>query len=221
MTWDSVWEKIFRQRSSWGKYPPEELIRFVARHYYGASDRLAIRFLEVGCGPGAGPGWYLAREGYSYSGIDGSPAAIEKSNLRFHEEGLQGELVAGAIDVLPWADASFDCVVDIACLQHNAESGTAKAIQQIYRVLKTGGRHFSLTTKSGCWGDGTGVRVDATSFRDVREGPFSHMGVTRFATKRSLKRLYARFKELELNYSVRSMDDGRHEIANWVVTCRK
>jgi hypothetical protein len=63
--------------------------------------------------------------------------------------------------------------------------------------------------------------VDATSFRDLTEGPFSSMGVMRFATRDSLERLYAAFAELELNYSVRSMDAGRREIANWIVTCRK
>jgi SAM-dependent methyltransferase len=221
MTWDSVWERIFRERSGWGRYPPEELIRFVARHYYGAPERRSVRFLEVGCGPGAGPGWYLAREGYSYSGIDGSATAIERSRRRFGEEGLAGEFVNGILDALPWADATFDCVVDVACLQCNSESVTAAAIAQILRVLKPGGRHFSLTSRAGCWGDGSGERVDATSFRDVREGPYSAMGVTRFATKESLERLYGAFEELELDYSVRSVDAGRHEISNWIVTCRK
>ena len=78
-----------------------------------------------------------------------------------------------------------------------------------------------MTGRAGCWGEGSGERVDATSFRDLSEGPFSNMGVMRFATKASLHRLYAAFEELELNYSVRSMDAGRSEIANWIVTCRK
>ncbi len=221
MSWDPVWERIFRERTGWGYYPPEELVRFVARHYYQAADRRAVRFLEIGCGPGAGPGWYLAREGFSYAGIDGAATAIEKSQRRFMDQGLEGEFVNGSIDALPWDAATFDCVVDVACLQHNAEAGTAAAIAEVGRVLKRGGRHFSLTGKAGCWGDGTGTRVDATSFRDVQEGPFSGMGVMRFATADSLKRLYAKFDEVELNYSIRSMHDGAREIANWIVTCRK
>ena len=69
-TWHPVWERIFATRESWGKYPPEELIRFVAGNYYSASVRKDIRILEVGCGPGGGPSWFIAREGFSFSGIE-------------------------------------------------------------------------------------------------------------------------------------------------------
>lgn len=219
--WDPVWERIFRERSQWGRYPPEELVRFVARHYYAAPERRAVRFLEVGCGPGAGPSWYVAREGYAFSGIDGSATAIAQAQRRFREEGLAGEFVTGAAEALPWDEGTFDCVMDIACLQHNSEEAAAAIVREIHRVLKPGGRHFSLATRAGCWGDGTGVRVDATSLTDVTEGPFSAMGVVRFATRESLRRLYSAFKELELEHSIRSMHGEQREIANWIVTCSK
>jgi SAM-dependent methyltransferase len=219
--WDPVWERIFRERSRWGRYPPEELVRFVARYFYDATDRSSVRFLEVGCGPGAGPSWYLAREGYSFSGIDGSATAIELAHKRFAADGLQGEFKTGAAHALPWDAAAFDCVVDVACLQHNSEVAAAAIVAEIHRVLKPGGRHFSLATRAGCWGDGTGVRVDPTSFRDVSEGPFSAMGVVRFATRESLGRLYSAFRDLELEHSTRSMHGMQREIANWIVTCRK
>ena len=33
MSWDPVWENVF-QNQSWGKYPSENLVRFVARNFY-------------------------------------------------------------------------------------------------------------------------------------------------------------------------------------------
>jgi hypothetical protein len=60
MVWDPVWENIFSS-IPWGKYPPEELIRFVARNFYAALQRNRIKLLEMGCGPGANL-WYMARE---------------------------------------------------------------------------------------------------------------------------------------------------------------
>ena len=33
MAWDSVWDGVFRE-NEWGKYPDENLIRFVAGKYY-------------------------------------------------------------------------------------------------------------------------------------------------------------------------------------------
>lgn len=221
MGWDPVWERIFRERPRWGKYPPEELVRFIAQNYYQAPDRLALRVLEVGCGPGGGPSWFVAREGFTFSGIDGSETAIEKARRRFREESLRGEFVCGPIDVLPWSDETFDCVIDVACLQHNLEKDAQTIVGEIYRVLKPGGRHFSLTTTSGCWGDGTGERVDETSYTNVSEGPFADMGIVRFATRESVLRLYSGFKVVNLEYSKRSMNGCRKEISNWIVTCEK
>ncbi len=62
-TWDPVWEEIFR-RKEWGKYPPEHVIRFVARNFYRVADRASIRLLEIGCGPGANI-WFMTREGFT------------------------------------------------------------------------------------------------------------------------------------------------------------
>lgn len=221
MSWDPVWEKIFRERSSWGKYPPEELVRFIALNYYQVPDRSQVSILEIGCGPGGGPSWYIAREGFAFFGIDGSKTAIERAKCRFSEETLSGEFVCGPLNELPWKDETFDCVIDVACLQCNSEADTRQILKEVHRVLKTGGRHFSLTLRDGCWGDGLGKRLDDTSMFDVTEGPFAHMGTIRFATRESIISLYQDFRELQLEYSVRSVDGCRHEISNWIVMCQK
>ncbi|HVE14009.1 MAG TPA: class I SAM-dependent methyltransferase, partial [Elusimicrobiota bacterium] len=89
MAWDPAWDDVFRAQP-WGKYPPEEVVRFVARNFYKAPDRGAVRLLEIGCGPGANL-WYAAREGFAVFGIDGSEPALEAARRRFAAEGLAGE----------------------------------------------------------------------------------------------------------------------------------
>src|SRR5262245_48811464 len=115
MAWDAVWERIFRERE-WGRYPQEEVVRFVARNFYGAPARAAVKMLEIGCGPGSGTSWFIAREGFSLTGIDASPTAIEKARARFAGERLAGEFVVGSVDDLPFPDESFDAVIDVVCL---------------------------------------------------------------------------------------------------------
>ena len=61
------WNDVFESRD-WGRYPPEELIRFVARNFGDVPERGEVRFLEVGCGPGANI-WFLRREGLAFGGI--------------------------------------------------------------------------------------------------------------------------------------------------------
>jgi ubiquinone/menaquinone biosynthesis C-methylase UbiE len=221
MTWDSVWEKIFSDREEWGKYPPEELVRFIASNYYRIKDRKGVMILELGCGPGGGPSWYIAKEGFSYFGIDGSPTAIEKAKKRFFEENLHGEFTLGFFDKLPWNDATFDAVIDVASLQCNPEKETKQILEEVIRVLKPNGNHFSLTAKAGCWGDGTGSKIDGTTYEAVTEGPFAHMGIMRFATRESLIELYKHFKNLNLEYSIRTLNNCKNEISDWIVTCER
>jgi SAM-dependent methyltransferase len=220
MSWDPVWESIFSSRP-WGRYPQEEVVRFVARAFYRTPDRSEVRILELGCGPGSGASWFVAREGFALSGIDGSPTAIEKSRARFAEEGLAGEFVHGDVTELPWADASFDAVLDVGCLTCNTEQEAARIVAEVHRVLKPAGLHFSLTPKAGCWGDGTGERLDATTRFNVEEGVFKQMGKTRFATEESIRRLYASFTDLSLEYEARSAENRTREVLHWVITCRK
>ena len=84
MAWDNSWENLFKKRD-WGKYPNEELIKFIARYFYRVSDRAKVKILELGCGPGANI-WYLAREKFNVHGIDGSKTAIKKCIKRLNEE---------------------------------------------------------------------------------------------------------------------------------------
>ena len=217
---DTVWERIFRSRE-WGRYPDEEVVRFVARNFYGAPDRGAVKMLDLGCGPGSGTSWLVAREGFSLTGIDASPTAIEKARKRFAQERVRGEFMVGSVERLPFPPDSFDAVLDIVCLACNSEEETRAVLREVRRVLKPDGRHFSLTPRSGCWGDGPGERIDGTTLRNASEGPFADLGKTRFATRESLLDLYAGFRDLTLDYTVRSAENGTREITHWVVTCRK
>jgi ubiquinone/menaquinone biosynthesis C-methylase UbiE len=220
LAWDEVWERIFRERE-WGRYPQEEVVRFVARNFYRAPERSRVSMLEIGCGPGSGTSWFIAREGFRLTGIDASPTAIARARRRFTDEGLAGEFVEGPVDALPFPDASFDAVLDVVCLACNSERETRAIVGEVRRVLKPGGLHFSLTPASGCWGDGAGERVDATTLREVSEGPFAGLGKTRFATRESLGELYREFHDLALERATRSADNGAREITHWIVTCRK
>ncbi len=131
------------------------------------------------------------------------------------------QFVEGDIATLPWPEATFDAVLDSLCLACLTEAETAAVLAQVHRVLKPGGAHFSLLPKSGCWGDGTGARLDATTIAEASEGPFRQLGKTRFATEESIRRLYAQFRDLALEYEIRSAENRTREVSHWVITCRK
>ncbi|MDP2859930.1 MAG: class I SAM-dependent methyltransferase, partial [Bacillota bacterium] len=79
-----LWETIFDSRG-WGRYPAEDLIRFVAREAFTAKDRSALKALELGCGPG-GNLWFLANEGIPFDAFEGSAAAVSRAVARLNQE---------------------------------------------------------------------------------------------------------------------------------------
>lgn len=214
-TWNGIWDDIYRGRS-WGKYPKEELIRFVAWNYYKASDRKAVRFLDLGCGFGSST-WFLAREGFSVDAIDGSAVIVEKLDARLRDEKLQARAIAGDIVDLPYPDRHFDCVIDIACLMCNDPDSTRRILDGVHRCLKPGGKLFSMSATPRSWGATSGRKVGDATYRDLTEGPFANTGTARFSSEQQIRDLYSKFEKLVIGYSEYSLDTRDHVVAHWLI----
>jgi SAM-dependent methyltransferase len=197
-----AWEHVF-QNQEWGKYPPEELIRFAAKKFYKAPHKAGVRILDLGCGTGACT-WYLSREGFSTFGIDGSTAAIRKAKQRFTAEGLRGEFMIGDIASIPYLNESFDGIIDVCSIQHNQFYFAKKVVSDIYRVLKYGGVFFSMLASDGTW----------------RE-PFEGKGYVRFYKLRDVKELFRNFEIISLERSERTYCNRTKKIRHWIVGMEK
>jgi ubiquinone/menaquinone biosynthesis C-methylase UbiE len=165
------WDKIFATRA-WGRYPPEELVRFIAREFRQREMRCQLSVLEVGCGPGANV-WFLVREGFSVAAIDGSSHAIRSVYQRLTEEGFAGDLPhvdlkVGNFASLPWPDENFDAVIDIEALYANTRETIALAVSEIRRVLKPGGKYFGKLFGIETSGTSSGRLIEAGTSENAR-----------------------------------------------------
>lgn len=220
--WDSGWDNLFK-RKEWGKYPPEELVRFVGRNYYGVADRRKIRFLDLGCGPGANL-WYLAREGFQVDGVDGSAVALAQAKQRLSMENLRAGLHHCDVAKLDFEEATFDCIIDIECVYANSLSDSRKIIAEAHLALKPGGLMFSKTFATGTSGDGTGRRVEGepNTYLELEDSPLhSEYGLIRFTAEKEIADLYSVFPHVAYDYVERSDRNGRYVIREWLITCRK
>lgn len=217
MSWDPVWEEVFRQQA-WGRYPGEELIRFVARNFSGVPDRRQVRILEVGCGPGPNL-WFMAREGFSVYGVDGSASAIAQARARLDGEcpGWSGELRVGDIGNLPFDDGFFDGVIDNEAVYCNSFEQSRAIYGEMARVTRPGGRLFVRTFACGSWGDGTGEQVGRNAWL-VTEGPMAGKGYSRFTALEEIPELLGGFEVSEVELLTRSMGGRQHELREWLIT---
>ncbi|MFQ5763870.1 MAG: methyltransferase domain-containing protein [Rhodospirillales bacterium] len=218
------WNDVFESRD-WGRYPPEELIRVVARNFGDAPERGDVRFLEVGCGPGANL-WFLRREGFAVAGIDGSQAAIEQARARLAAEGLDDppdriDLRQGNFASLPWADESFDAVVDIEAIYANEMSTIRSCVAEVHRVLKPGGVFFGKMFGIKTTGHGTGDPIEDNTTGDPAEGPCAGFGLCHFFTEAELAEVFGRFASLSVDWVHRSDHEQTISIFEWLVSARK
>jgi SAM-dependent methyltransferase len=91
--------------------------------------------LDVGCGTGRWLRRYQAL-GFQATGVDATLGMLELAA----ERGTTAPLIASEATHLPFADAKFDCVSDITVIQHIPRSLQPRALREMVRVLKPGGR---------------------------------------------------------------------------------
>ena len=223
--WDPVWDKVFTTQP-WGRYPGEDLIRFVARNFYAQPDRAVVRFLEVGFGTGANL-WFLAREGFSANGIEGSPAAVAMARERLDKEcpgwdqsPRNARLEIGEMAKLPWADETFDALIDSEAVYCNDFDESCQIYAELHRVARPGARLFVRTFATGSWGDGVGGLVGHRRFVAV-EGPLAGKGPSRFTDRDELHQLLGDWRIDEVNLTTRSWEAGRQTIQEWIVEAHK
>jgi len=90
---------------------------------------------------GSGNGYVLskyAQEGAEVYGIDITQTGIDLCRRRFELLGLRGDFHVANAEQLPFENETFDCVCSMGVLHHTPD--TAKAAEDIFRVLKPAGR---------------------------------------------------------------------------------
>jgi SAM-dependent methyltransferase len=140
-----LWEDSFDEQIARGAYntaPVEALIRNVA---YWLRDRPAsdrpLEFLEMGCGAGPTLVW-LAQKGIRVSGVDIATNALELAKQNLTRQGYSdriGQLVEAGVDKTPFADGSFDGIIESCVFQHLPKPVRVQTFREVARLLRPGG----------------------------------------------------------------------------------
>jgi len=224
LTTDVYWENIFSTRM-WGKYPPEELIRFIARRFGSVLNKTDINILEVGCGPGPNI-WFLKKEGYSVSGIDGSSTAIHQAKQRIISEGLCSDiddidLKVGNFASLPWPDNKFDAIVDIEAIYANPMATIKATISDICRTLKPDGLFFGKMFGRDTTGSESGEAIEPGTIVNPSIGPCAGNAVAHFFVRQEIIDLFSCFRNLQIDTLSRTDGNGVMTTSEWIVVAMK
>jgi SAM-dependent methyltransferase len=134
----ACWEAIYRRGQQLNLYPFDQVVSWFSARFPDADSRASVRVLDLGCGAGNNL-WFLARAGFSCSGIDISLAAVDFARERLRREGLDARLEVGSFTSLPFCSAEFDIVLDRGGLASVDFATASRALREAGRVLRPGG----------------------------------------------------------------------------------
>ena len=108
---------------------------FLSHHRIAPQSHIA----EFGCGEGF-VGVYILAQGFEYTGIDISPAALEKATERIAPYGDRGLLLcADLLNITSFTEETYDVGIDVGCLQMFVTDADRQLyLNNLYRMLKPG-----------------------------------------------------------------------------------
>ena len=135
--------------------PSDEPNRACIQLYHHVATQVEMRgkkVLEVSCGHGGGASWIMRTLGpQSYTGLDLNPAGIRFCRQRHHVAGL--DFVTGDAQRLPFADASFDVILNVEA--SHCYPDFPRFLAEAARVLRPGGHllytDFRFTERVAAW----------------------------------------------------------------------
>src|ERR1017187_1358194 len=143
----TLWEESFEEqiaRQAYNTAAVEALVRstsYYLRDRYSLDQLRSLHFLEMGCGAGPNMLW-LAAKGIKVSGVDIAQNALQLARENLGHAGVAGrlgQLVEGSVVHTPFADASFDGVLEACVFQHLSKNDRRAAFGEVRRVVKPGG----------------------------------------------------------------------------------
>lgn len=191
------WENnIYSRGLMINNYPYDLVVSLIAKNFFSISmiKRRTVKMLDLGCGAG-NHAKFMAENGFSVYGLDGSSTAIEHCRGKFKKLKLKGKFVQGDFLNLPYDNNFFDCALDRESLYANKLADIKKIIEQVYKKLKVGGLFISFMHNNNHPDIKFGKKIETNTYRNFKKGSsFYKAGIAHFTDMKEIKILFRKFK---------------------------
>jgi len=140
--WDKAWKPV---KTAYTQMPDLPYLESIPEHLKRHGCQTV---LDLGCGSG----WlsiYLARLGFSVTGIDIAEQAINLANTWAARENLEITFEAGDITSMNYGKETFDAVVANSIFEHLTLNLAQTTITKLFSLIKPGGIFFGCFDQVG------------------------------------------------------------------------
>ena len=219
---DPIWEQKYAQGQT-QKYPWDMVVSFVFRNMPQDRPRSEVRILEVGFGTGPNL-WFAAREGFDVTGVEGSKSAVAIAQKRFIQDGLSGDLRIGHFTKLPFDSDYFDLAIDRGSLVCVGMESQEKAVSEIHRCLRKGGRFLHNAYADSHSSMLTGEQGPDGLTVNITGGTLVGVGQLHFTSRSEINKRFDegwRLLQVQRREWVDMLGVSRDIHAEWVVVAEK
>ncbi|PPB53314.1 class I SAM-dependent methyltransferase [Campylobacter hyointestinalis] len=181
--------------------------------------------LDLGCGAGRHTK-LLAENGFIAYGCDYSQSGVEVAKLLIKQSNLTANLRVASASDLPYENEKFDGIICWGVLEYIDLNSIEKASEEIYRVLKVGGKVLINVRNVEDYRYKNGEKISQFNVI-VRENSknnsaFKENGMPMyFFDKNEIKRVFSKFNKIKIDSLSWSCEDGEFVNSDYIVILEK
>ncbi len=220
-TMKKEWENLHSKERFQPKYPSEHVVRFLLTGFpRDLKKRSQLKILDLGCGAGSNT-VLLAKEGFQAYATDISDAGLKVTEKRLQEDNLKAVLKNASMESQPFPDDSFDGVISFGVFYYNTGEGYQKAVDEMYRILKKGGRALVFTRTTDDYRCGKGKEVGKNNFILEIDDTNEKDMLGYFLGRESIDRIFSKFEEVIVEKTETTFDNLKKKNSDWIIKVQK
>ena len=221
------WVSLHQNKRYRPKYPSEVVVQFIFRNFERNGK---AKILDLGCGAGRHV-FFMANENIVPYGVDFSEEGIEYTKSILRECGRQeyiDNIQVSSLTKLPYKDNFFNGIICYGVLYYLDNHGISKAIQEMYRVLKPGGKLLLVVRSIEDYRYNRQYEIENEKNtiiiceQDEQKCAHSENGMQmHFFEQEELKKYFSMFENLTIDYIKESHNNQKFCDCNYVLIGEK
>ena len=219
------WENLHKQSRFRPKYPNELVVQYVFRNFNRDGKN---KILDLGCGAGRHV-FFMGCENIVPYGLDISQPGVDYTRQLLSDSGMKDyckNIVCADFQSIPFECNFFDGIISFGSLYYSDLSGIKKAIDEMHRILKPGGKILIVVRGFQDYRYGAGETIEKNTFiirydnekacANAENGMIMH-----FFDKAELYELFKEFTTITIEETFETSNNGKLVDFNYIVNVVK